>query len=451
MKVLLMSYECSPYRGSEWAVGWGRLLEASRAAETHLITNEANLAALNQARREGLVPANVHCYAPAPDAALRRLEAKSAMFAYNYTAYHHWQELAFALAQQLHAREHFDLVHQVNVCTFREPGYTWQLGIPFVWGPVGGTQNFPLTFLSMLHPVEAIKEFGRAVTNECSLRFKGRVRAAARNAAVILGANSTNQRDLQRVFQRPVGQLLETGLREVHEPDRARFHARVDDAANGRPPRPLRLLWSGEGQSRKALPVLLRALARLDDVAWELDVLGDGPMMPGWIDEARRLRLRVLTGPEALAETPAGANPVRFHGRLPFPVAVARMTAAEVFCFTSLRDTSGNVVLEALAAGVPVVCFDHQGAADMVTDDCGVLLPVISPRAAVTDWAATLRDLATDPAYLLELSLGTTEQARSFLWSINGDTMNAIYRELAGEAGQNAAASVPPATEHDPR
>ena len=51
--------------------------------------------------------------------------------------------------------------------------------------------------------------------------------------------------------------------------------------------------------------------------------------------------------------------------------AVAQMQSAELFCFTSLRDTSGNVVLEALAAGVPVVCFDHQGAGDMVSDAVG--------------------------------------------------------------------------------
>jgi glycosyltransferase involved in cell wall biosynthesis len=116
---------------------------------------------------------------------------------------------------------------------------------------------------------------------------------------------------------------------------------------------------------------------------------------------------------------PDGGNVVRFLGRLPFPDAVAMMNEAEVFCFTSLRDTSGNVVLEALAAGVPVVCFDHQGAADMVSDTSGVLLPVISPGTAITDWAATLRELA-----------------RTFLWRANGDRINAIYDELTNGRAQ---------------
>ena len=58
MKLLLLAYECSPYRGSEWAVGWGRLLGAAKIAETHVVTSEANFLALERAREEGLVPAN---------------------------------------------------------------------------------------------------------------------------------------------------------------------------------------------------------------------------------------------------------------------------------------------------------------------------------------------------------------------------------------------------------
>src|ERR1700743_800974 len=48
MKVLLMEYECSPYRGSEWAVGWGRLLQAARVAEKHIITSELNFMPLER-------------------------------------------------------------------------------------------------------------------------------------------------------------------------------------------------------------------------------------------------------------------------------------------------------------------------------------------------------------------------------------------------------------------
>ena len=414
MKVLLMSYECSPYRGSEWAVGWGRLLQAARAAETHIITSESNFRALEKARSEGLVPKNVHFHTPTPDEKLRGMEAKPGLFAYNYVAYNHWQKLAMKLARRLHTQEHFDLVHQVNVCTFREPGYTWQLGVPYLWGPVGGSQNFPPRFLAMLPPLEAFKEGMRGLSNQFSLRFKSRVRQAAKHAAKILAANSTNRRDYQHVFQRDVELLLETGLHQVGEPDRSRFVSRVAAQQKAQSLAPLRILWSGEFQTRKALPILLRALAKLEgQVRFNLRVLGDGPMRARWITEAATLGLR-SSGSDA-------DDSVQFLGRLPFPEAVAEMTSADLFCFTSLRDTSGNVVLEALAAGVPVVCFDHQGAGDMVSDESGVKLKVTSPKRAIADWAEAIRTLALDPARLLRLSEGTTAQARKFLWNTNGD------------------------------
>jgi glycosyltransferase involved in cell wall biosynthesis len=411
VKVLLMAYECSPHGTSERAVGWGRLLEAARVAEVHLVTSEGNFQAMAKAQADGLLPVRVTLHTPEPDAKLRELEKKGVLFAYNYTAYHHWQKLAMRLARELHGVERFDLVHQVNVCTFREPGYTWQLGIPYIWGPMGGSQNFPARFLTMLSAQEALKEGARGVSNWLSLRLKRRVGAAGKAAAVVFGANSTNQRDFEGVFRRKVELLLETGVHAVGEPDRTRFLERVADQRACKEPAPLRLLWIGELQTRKALPILLRALARLGgEIPFELKVLGAGPMRERWEREAAHL----------------GLSKVEFLGKRPFAEVLAEMEQAHLFCFTSLRDTSGNVVLEALAAGVPVACFDHQGARDMVSAESGVKLPVRSPGRAVEDWARTLRELFFDAERLLRLSQGTTAQARKFLWSRNGDCMNAL-------------------------
>ena len=302
--------------------------------------------------------------------------------------------------------------------TFREPGYCWQLDVPFLWGPVGGTQNFPARFLTLLSPLEAFKEGMRGVSNWISLRAKPRVRAAAKKASMVLAANSTNQHDLEQVFGRKGELRRETGWKAGTEPDRSRSHPRVEAQLAGRPA-PLQLLWSGECQSRKALPVLLRALARLPaEVAWALRVLGGGPQKARWEAECARLGL---------------SKRVSFEGRLPFDRAVAAMQSADLFCFTSLRDTSGNVVLEALAAGVPVVCFDHQGVGDMVTPACGWKLPVRTPGKAVRDWAGAIAEAAQDPDLLLRKSEAATERARTFLWQANGDRINALYRELASQ------------------
>lgn len=416
MKLLLICYECSPYIGSEWAVGWGRLLGAAKVAETHVVTSGANHRHLVRAREEGRVPTNVHLHTPEPDSRLREMEKKAGLFAYNYRAYNYWHQLALQYMRELHAVEQFDLVHQVNVCTFREPGYGLELGIPYIWGPMGGSQNFPVRFLRALPVKEALKEGLRGLANRVALR-KGRVRAAALQADLVMAANSTNLVDFRRAFGCDVELLLETGLHEVQDPDRSRFEERVSRQRAGLAAAPLRLLWSGELHTRKALPVLLRALAQLrSELPWQLDVLGDGPMQAAWSAESRRLGLE---------------GRVRFLGRRAFTDAVAEMDSADLLCFTSLRDTSGNVVLEALAAGVPVMCFDHQGCGDMVDATCGIKVRVSSPRQAYVEWGNAIEELVERPERLLQLSHGATERAKQFLWSESHDRVNAIYRKLS--------------------
>ena len=82
-----------------------------------------------------------------------------------YPLYNRWHRRAYKIARNLHARLPFDLAHQLTFCGFREPGYLWKLGVPFVWGPVGGVQNFPWRFLPAAGMVGGIREAIRNVVN----------------------------------------------------------------------------------------------------------------------------------------------------------------------------------------------------------------------------------------------------------------------------------------------
>jgi glycosyltransferase involved in cell wall biosynthesis len=407
-RLLLMAYECMPNKGSEAYVGWGRVLQAAREFDLDVIVSGESYAAIGEYLKTNTLPGRIRFHTPEEDAKYRLLKRIPRLFAYNYVAYHQWQKLAFKLAKELHRKLPFALVHQVNVCTFREPGYAWRLGIPFVWGPTGGTQNFPTAFFAGLETGERFKEYGRNLSNWLSLRMKRRVHVAAKEAAVVLAANSTNQRDLQKIFRRPVELLLETGLYSVCPPDAEKY----------KKPGSLRLLWSGEFTTRKALPLLIEALSQLDEeLGFELRVLGKGPREAEWKRLVRELGLE---------------HRVHFIGHLPLDDAIAQFKWAHLFVFTSLRDTSGNVVLEAMSNGVPVICFDHQGAGDMVTAASGLKIPVTAPREAVPAIARAIRSMAEDRGMLQHLSNGALVRAREYLWTKNGDRVNSIYWSLIG-------------------
>ncbi len=202
--------------------------------------------------------------------------------------------------------------------------------------------------------------------------------------------------------------LLETGLAQVQAAPRTR-----DSRGQA-----VRILWSGLLVHCKALHLLLRALAQLPpEVPYELRILGDGPLRDRWQRLARRLGI---------------APHVSWLGRLPFHVALRQYAWADLFVFTSLRDTSGNVVLEALAAGVPVLCFDHQGMHDIVTEECGVKIPVTTPREAVSRLAQAIARLWQDPAEWERMSRGAIRRAENFLWSRQEQTMAGLYRAVLG-------------------
>ena len=97
-----------------------------------------------------------------------------------YLSYNLWQRRALRAARQLHAQVRFDLVHHVNILGFREPGYLWKLDAPFIWGPVGGTQNYPWRNLSQAGLIGGVREVLRNLVNGLQLRFSRRVHRAAR-------------------------------------------------------------------------------------------------------------------------------------------------------------------------------------------------------------------------------------------------------------------------------
>lgn len=119
-------------------------------------------------------------------------------------------------------------------------------------------------------------------------------------------------------------------------------------------------------------------------------------------------------------------------GWLPFRDALEEYTRADALAFTSLRDTSGNVVLEALANGVPVVCLDHQGVGDMVTPECGIKVPVTNPREVIAGLSSAIERLACDPSLRARLSRGALERAEEYLWKRQGERMAAVYAEALG-------------------
>jgi L-malate glycosyltransferase len=116
----------------------------------------------------------------------------------------------------------------------------------------------------------------------------------------------------------------------------------------------------------------------------------------------------------ALAHELALASHVTFPGRLE-PDLIARLyLEADVLLNTSLHDNMPNSILEALAAGVPVVSTDVCGIPFLVEHQKTALL--VSPRDPVAMARAVL-DLLDDPHLAEQLVRAGKDLAQQYTWS----------------------------------
>ena len=166
--------------------------------------------------------------------------------------------------------------------------------------------------------------------------------------------------------------------------------------------RELRILFVGRAEPRKGLPVLLRAFERLPGTP-VLELVG---VRPG--DVPVRPRVRV-------------------HGQVPDAERVRLIGEADVLCVPSLGGESfGLVVLEGMAAGVPVVASELPGYAAVLPRSAGRLVPP-GDHAALT---GALAELLSDPALRARLGDEGRRQAARYDWARVGEEIAAVYDEV---------------------
>jgi glycosyltransferase involved in cell wall biosynthesis len=127
---------------------------------------------------------------------------------------------------------------------------------------------------------------------------------------------------------------------------------------------------------RESYGLLADALAQLRASPWQLLVVGDGPARP-----AIEAMLRVL-----------GEERVRFAGLIPEDALPPVYAAADLYVWPAVREAYGIALLEAQAAGLPVVAGREGGVAEVVADGHSAVLTPPRDPSAFANAVATLLD-----------------------------------------------------------
>ncbi len=119
---------------------------------------------------------------------------------------------------------------------------------------------------------------------------------------------------------------------------------------------------------------------------------------------------------------------------MPRPGLLAAMAASDAFLFPSFRDGGGAVVVEAMAAGLPVVCLDSGGPGFHVRPGWGFKVAPGPPSEVADELARALKVLARDRALCRAMGRAARERAEDYyLWDRHGERLEAIYRKALGE------------------
>jgi len=249
---------------------------------------------------------------------------------------------------------------------------------------------------------------GRGLYNTVVLALERRVLATTPRIVAIA---RTGKAEIERLYAVPSARVhvVYNGvdLDRFHPDARAKVHAAARAEARI-PGDAWALLFVGSGFERKGLATAIDAFARLPR-AMHLMVIGKGD----------------VGAYRAQASTLGVEQRVAWLG--PRPDVERWYAAADVVVLPTTYEPFGNVHLEALAAGVPIVTTTRAGGAEIVTDECGAVVAPADPLA-LADAVERLR--ARAPAAMRAVCRAAAEP---FTYATQVAGFHAVYRGARGD------------------
>ena len=418
-RVLACAYACSPgssserFGGGEPILGWNIVKQLGRFHDVNVLTSTQNRGAIEaELQREPLPNVQFH-YVDLPGwlQSLQRFQGGIQTYAYL------WQLRAYFAARSLHQRFRFDAFHHVTYANDWMASFIGALlPIPFIRGPGGGAHRTPKAFLreySLQGRIwEWLRGLGQWLFRHDPFFVLGHWRARAILVCNREALEAIPRKWKQKAHLFPVNGI---GSKELSLSVPAKLTSEK-----------FRVLSAGKLLRIKGFALAIRAFKAFVEHCPEIQslgnpefiIIGDGPELPRLQALVSQLRLQ---------------NQVRFEHWMRREEVLAKMASCDVFLFASVRDGGGAVVVEAMAAGKPIICLDIAGPAMHVTDDCGIKITPQSPEQVVREMATALERLYMDRELRIRMGRAGRERAEQvYHWDRLGKRLMEIYQVALG-------------------
>lgn len=406
--VLLSAYGCEPDKGSEGGVGWNWALQISKGAEVYVVTRKARRASVEAYLKEHGLKNPHFIYVELPEWTLRFKTSTVGMNIY----YMFWQVAAWLKCRNLVEELEVDLAHHVSFMSLTRGSFVPFLGVKSVIGPIGGLQTVPEAARPVIKSkvLESIRTLAVRFFKFNPVGF-----LTAWKADLLVMANGANQKVLPSAIRRKAVTGLQIGT-PVIEP---RVPPPVD--------KEIVFHWSGRFVDHKGLELLIRAVAFLKEEEPKIYqrvrvvISGSGPLEKFYRGLIASLKLEEV---------------FEFLGWVTLDEMNAIWDRSHCFVFTSLRETTGMALQEAMMRAVMPIVIDNGGPGEMVTDESGIKVSGVDFETLVAQLAKAMATIVKAPD--LGVKKGEIARRRAlqfYSWDAVGAQMLDLYDDLLkGEA-----------------
>lgn len=395
----LITYDISPYRGSEASVSWNYVWNMRLTNKLIVIYGKGKDEIERFIVENGSVENVEFINNP-----VETVTGKGIMMDIKYNlAYRRWHLKTYEMVNKMVDEGRVDLIHYLNPIGFKEPGFLWKITkVPYVWGPIQGVENRPFELYHALSVKGKCNALVRRIVHNGLFILMPRLKKALDRVDVVFAATPNTVKNLKRWYHKDSIYMPENGIMKMERTTPVMYDGGV-----------LRLIWIGGICERKALVILLDALAKVGGHNWHLDVLGDGDQK-----EILQKKFSHLN------------NHITWHGMVDRASVQEVLFQSHLHVISSLGEGNPTILWEAFGKAIPTLTLDHCGMAGVVCEKCGIKIPIHSYNQVVEDIVDRINGVLHNPKIIEQLSVGTIECAKKFMWSNRIDLYNETYEKL---------------------
>lgn len=325
--LLISAYACEPLKGSEQGVGWNWVIQMAKYNNLHVITR-ANNKTLIQEYLPSALEERINFYYYDTNDFLKSLKNKDKGL---YFYYFCWQLGIIPIVKRLSKQISFDYSMHLTMGSIWMPTFLPFFNIPFIWGPLGGGEGVPLSFIKNLPIRSKIFQSFRYIL-KLKKYFDPLFFFSSYRAVCIITRTKNTSEFFLSIFSNKIHVFLETAI----EKDIFSLEKIHDNKK-----RKIKLIMTGRLVPFKNTETVVKALPLIQSkFKYELNIIGSGPEEKKIKNLISKLNLK---------------KKVKLFNQMKRKKVLEELSKSDIYLFPSLREGGSWALMEAMAIGLPVI------------------------------------------------------------------------------------------------